>query len=378
MIRKLLILVCFISPGRAYGTQILLHGTSQGMDYRVEQLVDGPGIIWGMAFLSAEHLILTQRDGAVSLLNIRNLHITELKGAPDVFAFGQGGMLDVAVQKNHKPDDWIYFTYSKADFDQAATTVARARLDGDQLTDWQDLLITQSASDSGYHFGSRIAFDTGGRLFVSIGDRGHRPNGQNLGNHAGSILRLNLDGGIPADNPFLKQEHALPEIWSFGHRNPQGLAYDDSQHILWAIEHGPRGGDEINLIEAGKNYGWPVISHGKEYTSPRPVGEGTAKPGMEQPVKVYIPSIAPGSLLLYTGDAFPGWRGDLFSGALKLRHLNRVVLDHNRPVAEERLLGRLNERIRSLAMSPEGWIYVGTDSGKVLRVIPDPKPRAQE
>jgi glucose/arabinose dehydrogenase len=184
-------------------------------------------------------------------------------------------------------------------------------------------------------------------------------------------MRLRLDGSIPDDNPFLSRDNALPEIWSYGHRNPQGLLYDNNTGNLWSIEHGPRGGDEINLVVKGANYGWPVISYGKEYWGPVSIGEGTEKPGMEQPVKVYIPSIAPGSLLLYSATAFPQWQGNLFSGALKLRHLNRVSISvDNKAIAEERLLGDLNERIRALAQSPEGWIYFSTDSGKIIRMRP--------
>ena len=208
-------------------------------------------------------------------------------------------------------------------------------------------------------------------MFFGIGDRGHRPNAQDLSNHAGSIIRLNLDGSIPKDNPFINNESVLPEIWSYGHRNPQGLMYDFKYQRLWEIEHGPRGGDEINLIVAGANYGWPVISYGKEYSSPFAVGEGTHRDGMEQPVKVYIPSIAPGSLIMYSGDALSKWKGNLFSGALKLRHINRIVLDENgQVIKEERLLESLDERIRALAQSPEGWIFFSTDSGKIFRISP--------
>jgi glucose/arabinose dehydrogenase len=184
-------------------------------------------------------------------------------------------------------------------------------------------------------------------------------------------MRLRLDGSTPDDNPFLNNPDVLPEIWSYGHRNPQGLLYDTNKGKLWSIEHGPRGGDEINLVKKGRNYGWPVISYGKEYWGPVSVGEGTQKSGMEQPVKVYIPSIAPGSLLLYSAKAFPQWRGDLFSGALKLRHLNRVsISSDNKAMNEERLLEDLNERIRALTVSAEGWIYFSTDSGKIMRMRP--------
>ena len=208
-------------------------------------------------------------------------------------------------------------------------------------------------------------------LYFSIGDRGNRPNGQNLETHAGSILRLNVDGSVPQDNPFVEVKGARNEIWSYGHRNPQGLFWDGDNQRLWSIEHGPRGGDELNLIERGANYGWPIISYGKEYASFSSVGEGTHKEGMEQPKKFYIPSIAPGSLIQYTGNAFPEWQGDLLAGALKLRHINKIKIDQEgNAIAEERLMEDLNERIRALLESPEGWIYFSTDSGNIYVMKP--------
>lgn len=366
---SLLLVFCF-STDAVYG-KTLLRGESAGMSYRVEQIGDGLGVIWGMAFISPKEIVFTERSGKVKKLNLTSKVITELRGAPRVWANGQGGMLDVAVQKEFQPGDWLYFTYSKEVDNRAVTTLARAHLDGDRLTDWQDLLITRSASNTGRHFGSRIVFDSRGHVFFSVGDRGVRPNGQNLGTHAGSILRLNLDGSIPEDNPFINKE-GLPEIWSYGHRNPQGLFYRTETDKLWSNEHGPRGGDEINLIEAGENYGWPIVSHGKEYWGPVDVGEATSKPGMVDPLKVYIPSIAPGSLLIYSGKAFPAWKGNFFAGALAMVHLNRVVFDEaNNPVQEEQMLLELDERIREVSEGPEGWLYLSTDSGKILSLIPD-------
>ena len=213
--------------------------------------------------------------------------------------------MDVALLPNYKTTGWLYFTYVKEIEGEGATVLARAKLNKNKFYSWQELLVTSSRSDTSHHFGSRIAFDNNGHVFFGIGDRGERPNAQDISNHAGSILRLNLDGSIPHDNPFVNTKNALPEIWSYGHRNPQGLTYDIKTNRLWEIEHGPRGGDEINLIIKGANYGWPVISYGKEYWGPLAVGEGTHRKGMEQPVKVYIPSIAPGSLLMYSGNAFP-------------------------------------------------------------------------
>lgn len=343
---------------------------SEDAEFQLEELAAGLGVVWGMAFVGPDELLFTERQGKLKKLSPATGKIEEIAGPPKVWASGQGGLLDVAVQRDYAPGDWIYFTYSKPQGSGAATALGRARLAGLQLRDWQDLLVTKAVSDSGNHFGSRIVFDGRDHLFFSIGDRGERAHAQDPTNHAGSILRLHLDGRVPADNPFAAGK-GLAEIWSYGHRNPQGLVYDVANDRLWSIEHGPRGGDEINLVKPGRNYGWPVVSHGKEYWGPVQVGEGKKKPGMEDPVKVYIPSIAPGSLLLYSGSAFPKWRGNLFAGALVLQHLNRVVVDGaGQPVAEERLLTDLEERIRALAESPEGWLYLSTDSGRILRLRP--------
>ena len=339
--------------------------------FQLKQITSGLGIPWSMVFISNDEILFTERKGRAGVLNIQSGKFNYLTGTPEVMASGQGGLLDVAKAPEYKEGDWIYFTYSKAIQDQGATTLARAHIDGHVLKDWQDLIITDSKTDTSVHYGSRIAFDDKGHVYFSIGDRGVRSNAQDLNSHAGSILRLNLDGSTPEDNPFVGRSDVLPQIWSYGHRNPQGLVWDNENKRLWSIEHGPRGGDEINLIKEGKNYGWPTISYGKEYWGPVSVGEGTHKKGMEQPVKVYVPSIAPGSLLYYTGDAFKDWQGSLFSGALKLRHINRITLDEQgRATAEERLFENLDERIRALLQSSEGWIYFSTDSGKIYVIKP--------
>ena len=341
-------------------------------DFKLETVATGLGVPWGMAFVSPQQILFTERSGRAGLLNTYTGQLRYLQGLPDVFAEGQGGLLDVAVAPDYPQHDWIYFTYSKELQGRGATTLARAKLTNQGLAQWQDLLVTQSATSTGRHYGSRLAFDDQGYLYFGVGDRGERPNGQNLKTHAGSILRVTREGKAVADNPFVSRADALPEIWSYGHRNPQGLAWDTTHQRLWEIEHGPRGGDEINRIEKGKNYGWPVISYGKEYWGPVAVGEGTERPGMEQPVKYYVPSIAPGSLLYYSGAAFPEWQGNLFAGALKLPHINRVEVDSSgRAVGEERLLEDLGERIRALIQSPEGWIYFSTDSGKIFVIKPN-------
>ena len=384
-LKKPLLLIILCCGQCLYGNsafaETLLTGESEGMQFRVEKVAQGLGVPWGMAFLNSSQIIFTERSGKIKILTLApqtTASIIELQGVPIVNATEQGGMLDVAVPDDFKPGDWIYFTYTKrhqastvTTQTRTVTTLARAKRNGQRLLQWTELLVTRSATDTSRHFGSRITFDDKGHLFFTVGDRGVRSNGQDLSTHAGSVLRLNRDGSVPADNPFVGVKATLPEIWSYGHRNPQGLVYDSDNNRLWMIEHGPRGGDEINLIAAGANYGWPVISYGKEYWGPFQVGEGTHKTGMEQPVKYYVPSIAPGSLLRYSGNAFPKWQGNLLAGALKLTHINRISLDtQGHAVGEERLLQDLNERVRALAESPEGWLYFSTDSGLILRLRP--------
>ena len=370
--KRFTLLLCLLAllslPGYAASAQVV---RSEKVTFELEEVADGLGIPWGLAFISDTRLLVTEREGSIKLLDTKSRTLTPVRGAPAVLAAGQGGLLDVAVPPDFTPGDWIYFTFVRNKNGEGVTILARAKLDSNQLVQWQDLLETRSATDTGRHFGSRIAFDEKGYVYFGVGDRGVRPTAQDRLNHAGSVMRLFPDGRVPQDNPFIKRDDVLPEIWSYGHRNPQGMAYDYSNRRLWLIEHGPRGGDEINLVLPGRNYGWPVISYGKEYWGPLPVGEGTHREGMEQPVKQYTPSIAPGSLLLYSGDSFPAWRGDLFSGALKLRHLNRVTLSADgRAIGEERLLTELNERIRALAQGPQGWLYFSTDSGKIYVIKP--------
>ncbi len=337
---------------------------------QLKSVYSGLSVPWGMDWVGANQLLVTEKSGNLKLINLATQKATKVQGLPAIEVNGQGGLLDVKVSPNFTKDNWIYFTYSKLiDNGESATTLARAQLKDSQLVNWKDLLITQSQSSNGRHYGSRIAFDNNNHIFFSVGDRGERSNGQNLNTHAGTIIRLNLDGSVPSDNPFIKAPNVLNEIWSYGHRNPQGLAFDSKNNRLWAIEHGPRGGDEINLIKKGANYGWPVISYGKEYWGPVDVGEGTHKAGMEQPIKYYVPSIAPSSLVLYQNSLIPKWQGSLLSGSLKFTHLNRVILDKNgKAVKEERLFESLGERIRSVLTHPSGKLYFSTDNGNIYQV----------
>lgn len=329
---------------------------------------------WGMAQVSDKHLLITQKGGSLVLFDMGSGAQTSVSGAPQVVVMGQGGLLDVAVPADYKQGDqqtgWIYFTYvapveKHGKKGLGATALGRAKLDASlsALQDWQTVLLTQSASADGQHFGSRIAF-IDDYVFFGVGDRGHRANGQDLTTHAGTIMRLHRDGRVPQDNPFVGRSDALPEIWSYGHRNPQGLAV--RQGLLWASEHGPRGGDELNLIEKGGNYGWPEVSLGKEYWGPIDVGV-TSKPGMIDAKKVYIPSIAPGSLLAVEHNRY-GWQGDFLLGALKLQHLNRLLMSDQQVMQEKRYLEKEKQRLRALLEDSQGRIWIATDAGTLWQL----------
>ena len=334
--------------------------------WQAEVVVSGLNVPWGMSAFDQDRVMITQRNGEIGILRLSSGQYRKISQVKQAVASGQGGLLDVA----HSPfnPNQFYFTYSKKVGSAVETTLARAELTNDKLINWQDLIVTKSGSDSGRHFGSRITFDNN-HVYFSVGDRGERDNGQNLATHAGSILRVLPDGSIPQDNPFINTDNARKEIWSYGHRNPQGLHYDVTSQTLWSIEHGPRGGDEINLITKGSNYGWPVTSHGKEYWGPIAVGEATEKEGIVSPTKVYVPSIAPGSLILYRGKTYPKLTGKLLAGALKLTHINVVTLDNNQAIDESRILADLRERIRDIEVMPNGEILFSTDSGKIYRLL---------
>jgi len=337
----------------------------------IETIAHNLGVPWGMALLPDNSMLITQREGVLSKLDLATGDIGSITGLPRIKVKGQGGLFDVAIPPNYSSTGWIYFSYSKDIEGKGATTLSRAKVSHGQLQDWHDLITSQSTTRTNVHYGGRISFDDDGHVFLTVGERGVRQNAQNLLNHAGSILRLNLDGTIPHDNPFINTKKALNEIWSYGHRNPQGMFFNVQTKQLWAIEHGPRGGDEINLIQAGHNYGWPTISYGQEYNKDIPVGIATSQAGMEQPIKTYVPSIAPSGLIQYSGIAFPHWKNNLLIGSLKLRHLNRIVLDDNNHVTEEiRLSRKVQGRIRNVIEDTKGWIYISTDDGRILRIRP--------
>ncbi|SBT19108.1 Soluble aldose sugar dehydrogenase YliI precursor [Marinomonas gallaica] len=349
---------------------ILGHAVEAEPQFQIEKISQLQGIPWGMAQLNTDTLLVTILDGQLLKVDILTGETVELSGLPEIARFGQGGLLDVAIPPDFKDTGWVYFTYAHpTTSDEATTALARAKLLDNALVEWTDLVIADASSSKGQHFGSRIAFDGQGHVFFSVGDRGKRANAQDLSNHAGSILRVNMDGTVPADNPYVRHGQIRPEIWSFGHRNPQGLYFDQKTQHLWSNEHGPRGGDEINLIRVGANYGWPIVSYGKEYWAPIQVGESTSKEGVEEPKKVFIPSIAPSSLLIYRGDLFKEWNGDFLSTALALRHLNNVKLKSGK-VYETRFLEDLKERLRDVIEASDGSLLISTDSGKILQLFP--------
>ena len=338
-------------------------------DFKLVTLANGLLHPWSLAFLPDGGLLVTERDGALWLL--RDGERTRVEGIPEVAAVGQGGLLDLALHPDFAENRLVYMTYAADQEGDYATRLARARLDGERLVDLEILLKTRSVTGTGRHFGSRLQFGTDGLLYMTIGDRGDSDTAQDRSNHAGSVLRLTDTGGVPADNPFVGQSEALPEIYSYGHRNPQGMTRHPETGAIWAVEHGPRGGDELNKVEAGVNYGWPVITYGRAYSG-LSIGEGSEKEGMAQPAAHWVPSISPSGMVFYSGEAFPAWQGSLFVGALSGELLARLQFDGDRVIGEERLLEELGARIRDVRQGPDGLLYLLTDSdeGRLLRIEP--------
>jgi glucose/arabinose dehydrogenase len=342
---------------------------------KVETFAKGLAHPWGLAFLPDGRLLVTERPGRVRLIDKDGKLSAPLAGVPKVYASGQGGLLDVQIGPDFAISGAVYLSYAEPrDGTRNGTSLARGKLVADgaggRLEDVKVIFRQEPSYASSNHFGSRIVFSRDGSLFLTLGDRySARDEAQNPGNHLGKLVRLMADGSPYTGNP--KKPGWRPEIWSIGHRNVQGAALHPQSGKLWTIEHGARGGDEINVPEAGKNYGWPVITYGRDYSFLK-IGEGTAKPGLEQPIYYWDPSIAPSGAAFYTGDRFPEWKGNLFVGALAGRALHRLALDGERIVGEEKLLADLGERIRDVRNGPDGVLWLLTDSpeGRVLRVVP--------
>ena len=338
---------------------------------RVETVARGLEHPWALAFLPDGRILVTERPGRLRIVATDGRLSEPLAGVPPVHARGQGGLLDVALDPRFTENRLVYLSYAEpGENGTAGTAVARGRLSEDRLDEVQVIYRQQPKVKGNNHFGSRLVFARDGALFITQGDRyEYRDKAQDLSTGFGKIMRINPDGSVPKDNPFVGRAGVQPEIWSYGHRNVQSAALHPTTRQLWTVEHGARGGDELNRPEAGKNYGWPVITYGVDYSGAR-IGEGTAKPGMEQPVYYWDPVIAPSGMDFYMGDVFPNWKGSILIGSLNPGLLVRLVLKDDKVVSEERYLGELGERIRDVQVGPDGAIYVVTDSsdGKVLRL----------
>ncbi len=349
----------------AFGQAPLLRSAYH--DYRVVTVAQGLEHPWSIAFLPGGDMLVTERPGRLRIVREGVLLEEPVAGIPEVLAQGQGGLLDVVLHPDFASNRLLYLSYSKplADSEGATTAVVRGRLENDRFTDVEQVFEADSRGRG--HYGSRLAFDENGYLFITVGDRQVRPEGdleahpaQDLSNHHGTVIRLHDDGRVPTDNPFAGQAGARPEIWSYGHRNAQGLAIHPETGDLWLNEHGPQGGDELNLIRPGLNYGWPVVGYGVNYRSGTAIHAGTHREGMEAPVHFWVPSIATSGLLIYTGDRFPEWRGNLFVGGLSGQQLARLTLD-GQVVEQEETLHFGRGRIRDVRQGPDGYIYLAID-----------------
>jgi len=341
---------------------------------KVTEVAGGLDKPWSLAFLPDGRMLVTEKGGRLRIVGKDGRLSAPVTGVPSVQAQGQGGLLDVALGPRFATDQTIFLSFTQPTESGARTAVARARLDpeGSRLSDVKVIFTQNEDPSGGNHWGSRLVFARDGSLFVTLGDRfNHRDRAQELGSHIGKIVRIMPDGTIPADNPSVGKADARPEIWSYGHRNVQGAALHPESGQLWAHEHGPQGGDEVNIVLPGRNYGWPKITFGREYVTGFKIGEGTSRADVEPPRWQWTPSIAPSGMTFYTGDVFPQWKGNLFVGALKASALVRLELEGDRVVREERLLSDLDKRIRDVRQGPDGQIYLLDESdGRILRLDP--------
>ncbi len=345
---------------------------SEDQTFIVDTVVSGLDVPWGLEFLPDGSLLISERGGDLLLFS-PDKHLTRISNVPKVLAAGQGGLLDLELHPDYEQNGWIYMAYSSPNAENeelANTAILRARLKGNQLINKEVIFKAQPDTDKRHHYGCKLEFDQAGYLYFSVGDRGNRDrNPQSLDNDCGKIHRINADGSIPEDNPFVNTDGARPSIYSYGHRNPQGVCMHPETGRIWTDEHGPKGGDEINLIEPGKNYGWPVISFGINYNGTTFTND-TAKVGMEQPIHYWVPSIAPCGMTFVTGEHYPNWKNNILTGSLRFEYLHRVVLDGDKVSHEEKLLEGIG-RVRNVEMSPDGYIYVAIENpGKILKLIP--------
>lgn len=349
-------------------------------NFQTVTLLDGLEHPWGIAWLPDKNMLITERPGRVRLVQNGTLTPDPIPGVPNIFTGNQGGLLDIALHPQFEENRLVYFTYSDGTNAANGTHIARATFDGTALNDWEVIFAVSQAKSSGQHFGSRLVWLPDGTLLASIGDGGNPPlemNGefirqqaQNIGSHLGKTIRINDDGSVPSDNPFAGNSDAEPEVWSYGHRNIQGLAFDATRSQVWASEHGSRGGDEVNQIEGGENYGWPVATHSREYSGGL-ISPEQSLPGMVDPDVIWTPSIAPSGLAVYTGDRFPDWQGDLFAGGLVTQNIHHIALDASGTVLAETTIP-IGQRVRDVRQGPDGLLYILTDerNGQLIRIEP--------
>ena len=371
--RSLLIILMCMSCHLSWAQdkQQLIH--SEKHSFRIVPLLAGLENPWSIAFLPDGRMLVTERAGRLRLVTQDfKLDPKPIDGLPEVIANGQGGLFDVVLHPQHAQNGWIYWAYNAPGTGGWGTALARGKLQGQRMTEVQVLFSMQPKTRSAHHFGGRIVFDAAGMVYLTLGDRGDKDRAQKLNDHAGSVIRLHDDGRVPNDNPFVKRAGALPEKWTLGHRNMQGAAINPQTGELWTHEHGPQGGDEVNVIRPGLNYGWPVVTYGVNYGVGTKIGEGQFKPGMVQPLQVWVPSIAPSGMAFVSGSQFPQWQGSLLVGALRGQMLVRLTLEGDKVLSEERLFQGRPGRIRDVRMGPDGLVYLLTDDpqGALLRLEP--------
>ena len=369
---KLLFIISFISivACAQKHKSIVIAEDPTTIDYTTEVVVPKLDIPWGFVFLPDGALLITEKAG--ELIHFKDGVKTNIDGLPEVYLRGQGGLMDIELHPNYIENGWLYLTHSSADGkgEGGNTALIRAQLSGSKLTSVERLYKAEQNTKRGQHFGSRIEFDAEGYLYFSIGDRGNRDvNPQDLTRDCGKIYRINADGSIPNDNPFLEFPDAKTAIYSYGHRNPQGMVRHPDTGQIWVHEHGPRGGDEINLIKKGGNFGWPLISYGINYSGTS-FTEDTDLPGMEQPMFYWVPSIAPSGMAFVTSDVYPDWKNNLLVGSLKFEYIERLVMKNDTVVKREKLLEGMG-RVRNVRQGPDDYIYAAIESLGIVRIIPN-------
>lgn len=362
--------MCFYSCAQQQPSEVLAE-TPTKVNYVTEIIIPELDIPWGMEFLPDGSILVTEKTG--TLIHFKDGKKTKIEGLPEVYVRGQGGLMDIKLHPDYQNNGWIYVSYgsSEGEGDGGNTAIMRAKLSGNSLTDIQHLYKGEENTKKGQHWGSRIEFDKEGYLYFSIGDRGNRDvNPQDITRDGGKIYRLNADGSIPNDNPFIDNPNAKKAIFSYGHRNPQGMIMNPETGKIWVHEHGPKGGDEINVIEKGNNYGWPVISYGINYSGTK-FTEITEKEGMEQPLFYWVPSIAPSGMAFVTSETYPNWKNSILVGSLKFEYLERLVIKDNKVTKREKLFEGLG-RFRNIKQAPDGYLYAGVEGVGIVKIVPKP------